>query len=243
MDFDLNQHLTRQNPGSVVFTSTYLTPLPLDRTSVLADVGSGLGERAAWVARSRFCQIHAFDQDESNLEYTHQRTEESGSGHLISLHQPNDYRQLAVESQSLDLLIAEGVAFDLDPIATLPYWRNYVKPGKHIAIVIPGVVNRHPPQELVATLEKRMGRRLGTLEEYHAEINDSELRLVHQVQFQNYGWVDHYISLHQLIRGLVKTHPELETHPQIEQARQELDWFRNYGQGRLFLQAFVLMVP
>ena len=243
MDFDLNQHLIRQNPGSVVFTSTYLTPLPLDRTSVLADLGSGLGERSSWVARSRCCQIHAFDQSETHLDHTYKRAEAGGSGHLVALHKVQDYRQLQIESQSLDLLMAEGVGFDLDPLAALPYWRNYVKPGKHIAIVIPGVINRHPPRELVTTLETRMGRQLGTLEEYHAEINDSELRLVHQVQFPHYGWVDHYISLSQLIKGLVHTHPELDSHPQIEQAREELEWFQTYGQGRIFLQAFVLMVP
>ena len=105
------------------------------------------------------------------------------------------------------------------------------------------MINRHPPQELVATLEKRMGRKLGTLDEYHAEISDSDLRLVHQVQFQQYGWINHYIYLNQVIKGLIKIDPELDDHPQIEQARQELEWFRNYGQGRIFLQAFVLMVP
>ena len=56
---DFYRHLTRRKPGSIVFTSSYLTPLPLDRHSVVADLGCGFGHRATWIARSRCCQVHA----------------------------------------------------------------------------------------------------------------------------------------------------------------------------------------
>ena len=120
---DFYRHLTRRKPGSIVFTSSYLTPLPLDRHSVIADLGCGFGHRTTWIARSRCCQIHAFDQNPEHLEYTHQRAEEGGSESLVQLHHVSDYTQLDLAPQSLDLLMAEGIGFHTNPFANIDTWR------------------------------------------------------------------------------------------------------------------------
>ena len=74
----LYSNLSQQTPGSVVFTSSYLTPLPLDRNSVIADVGCGLGGRATWVTRSRCCETHLYDRDTAKLDNAFARAEEGG---------------------------------------------------------------------------------------------------------------------------------------------------------------------
>lgn len=239
-EHDLYARLTRRSPGSVVFTSAYLTPLPLDRRSTVADVGCGFGGRATWVARSRCCPVHAFDRDEVNLDYTHKRAEEGGSMSLVHLHHSTDYARLDCPDESLDLIMSEGVGFELDALSLAPGWRPYLKQGGCVAITALGVINKHPPQELVAPFE-RQGLTLSTLEELHARLAGLQgFKLIHQVQLPPYAWEEHYQSLGRLARGVVRAGLAAESDPVITAAQAELDWYKRYGRGRLFLQAFVL---
>jgi SAM-dependent methyltransferase len=240
---DFYRHLTRRKPGSIVFTSSYLTPLPLDRHSVIADLGCGFGHRATWIARSRCCQVHAFDQSSEYLEYTHQRAEEGGSESLIHLHHTDQYASLDLPNHSLDLLMAEGIGFHSDPFACIDQWRQYIKPKGHIAITFPGVVNRHPPRELVAPLVNHTGRELSTLDDYHNELSKLNIRLVHQVQLPPYSWEDHYQNCHRLLQGLLKHQAELASESWVQEIQDEIQWYRKYGRGRVFLQAFILALP
>jgi SAM-dependent methyltransferase len=239
-EHDFYGRLTRRSPGSVVFTSAYLTPLPLDRRSTVADVGCGFGGRAAWVARSRCCPVHAFDRDEVHLDYTHRRAEEGGAMSLVHLHHASDYAALDCPDESLDLIMSEGVSFELDALSLVPGWRRYLKQGGCVAVAALGVVNKHPPQELVAPFASR-GLTLGTLEELHARLAGlSGFKLIHQVQLPPYAWEEHYQSLGRVARGAVRAGLAADSNPVITAAQEELDWYKRYGRGRLFLQAFVL---
>ena len=235
-------HLSRRKPGSIVFTSTYLTPLPLDRHSTLAEVGCGYGHRATWVARSRCCKVHAFDQNPSLLEQTHIRSEEGGSEELIELHLTKDYLKLNLAPQSIDLLMAEGVGFDLDSIESLNHWIPYVRSGGHIVITSPGVINKHPPRELVEPLVARLGRELGTLEDYHEMLSQYPVRLVHQATLSSHAWDEHYQNCARLVQGLIKSSNATHTDEWILNIKEEIEWYRKYGRNRVFLQAFVLAV-
>ncbi|MBM4290830.1 MAG: class I SAM-dependent methyltransferase [Deltaproteobacteria bacterium] len=239
-EHDLYARLTRRAPGSVVFTSSYLTPLPLDRRSTVADVGCGFGGRAAWVARSRCCPVHAFDRDEVHLDYTHRRAEEGGAMSLVHLHHAADYAALDCPDESLDLIMAEGVGFELDALSLVPGWRRHLKVGGFVAVTALGVVNKHPPQELVAPFAAR-GLSLGPLEELHARLAGLQgFKLIHQVQLPPYAWEEHYQSLGRVARGAVRAGLAAEDAPALAGARAELDWYKRYGRGRLFLQAFIL---
>lgn len=240
-EYDFYGRLSRRVPGSVVFSSAYLTPLPLDRRSTVADLGCGFGHRATWVARSRCCVVHAFDRDQTHLERTHERSEEGGAEALVRLHEASDYLDLDLEKESLDLIMAEGLGFEMDTLGAIPSWKRYLKPEAHIAITCLGVVNRHPPQELVAPFVDKIGRDLLTLEEYHAQLMNLEgFKLIHQVQLPPYAWEEHYQSIKRLMRGLLRTGKAKADDPVIQSAQAELEWYQQVGRGRLFLQAFVL---
>ena len=240
---DFYRHLTRRKPGSIVFTSSYLTPLPLDRHSVVGDLGCGFGHRATWIARSRCCQVYAFDQNAEYLEYTYQRAEEGGSEDLIHLRHTADYHSLDIPEQSLDLLMAEGIGFHTDPFAAIENWRKYIKPNGHIAITFPGVVNRHPPRELVEPFVNSTGRELSTLDDYHNELSKLNIRLIHQVQLAPYSWEEHYQNCNRLLEGLLKHQSSLSDENWVKDIQEEVQWYRKYGRGRVFLQAFVLALP
>ena len=240
--FDFFQQLSRRYPGSITFTSAYLTPLPLDRYSRVAEVGCGNGHRVSWVSRSRCCELIAIDKESRHLERTYQRAEEGGSSGLVQLRQVENYSSLPLEEQSVDLIIAEEASFEIDFIEALKRWRKYVRPGGHITVTPMGVVNRHPPNEVTDRWQKLRGSALESLEDYHQQLSGLGLKLVHQVQLPAHEWEEHYMELDRYAKGLVTSGKAEDTDSTILEVYDEVAWFRRFGRGRVFLQAFVLEV-
>ena len=241
----LYSHLSQQTPGSVVFTSSYLTPLPLDRHSVIADIGCGLGGRATWVTRSRCCETHLFDRDTSKLDHAFARAEEGGAEQQIKLHhvQAEDYGSLDAAPKSFDLIIAEGVAFELDPFEYAENWRSLVKPGGSIAIVAPGLTRPQVADEVKSFINERSSLELGTLDQYHERIAGMPgVTLFHQVTLAQYSWDEYYQNLGRRLKGALKSGEFSSEHPSFMAAQRELQWYRQVARGQLFLQAFVLTV-
>ena len=239
----LFRNLSQRNPGSVVFTSSYLTPLPLDRHSKVADFGCGLGGRATWVARSRCCEMHLFDQDTSRLDQAYARGEEGGSESLMKLHHVanGNYRKLDAELQSFDLIMTEGLSFELDPFAHIDSWFPLLKDNGSIALVVPGLTHNEVPDEVKAYLNNRSELELGTLDDYHERLAQLDgLKLLHQVTLAQYSWDEHYQNLGRCIKGLLKSGEINPNDPSLKSAQEELIWYRQQARGHIFLQAFVL---
>lgn len=241
----LYRNLSQRNPGSVVFTSSYLTPLPLDRHSVVADLGCGLGGRATWVARSRCCEMHLYDQNTALLDHAYARAEEGGAETLIQLHHVGDegYHDLQLEAGSLDLIMTEGLGFKVNPFDYLDTWHPLVKEGGTIALVVPGIVRLDVSSEVIDFIQKDSGLTLGTLDQYHEKIATlNGFKLVHQVTLAQYSWDEHYQNLGRCIRGLLKSGEVSTSDPLFLHAQEELNWYRRAARGQVFLQAFVLSV-
>lgn len=241
----LYSNLSQQTPGSVVFTSSYLTPLPLDRHSVIADLGCGLGGRATWVTRSRCCETHLYDRDTQKLDHAFARAEEGGAEQQIRLHHIGDegYGDLKASPQSFDLIMAEGIAFEVDPFEYVDQWRSYVKPGGAIVIVAPGLLRPQTSEEVTGFINERSPLELGTLDQYHERISNlSGVTLFHQVTLAQYSWDEHYQNLGRCLKGALKSGDLTVDHPSFAAAQRELQWYRQLARGQLFLQAFVLTV-
>lgn len=239
----LYQKIGQRDPGSVVFTSYYLTPLPLDRRSVVADIGSGYGDRATWVSRSRCCEMHLFDHDTRCLDLANERAEEGGSSQFIKLNHvaSGDYFNLNTSPQQYDLVITEGLGFSMNTLQGINTWRTLVKPGGALVITMPGIVNRHTSPDTASFINERRGGQLGTLEDYHEQLAEfSGVRLVHQVTLPQYTWDEHYQNVGRCLKGLIRS-GVIGRDDEISQIVQgEIDWYRSSGRGQVFLQAFVL---
>ena len=243
--FSLYQNLSQRHPGSVVFTSSYLTPLPLDRHSTVADLGCGYGGRATWVARSRCCAMHLFDTSTDHLDSAFARAEEGGSESLMTLHHvaSGDYGQLDAPPASYDLLMTEGLGFEVDALSYVESWSKLVKPGGAIAVTVPGLTNQQVSPEVVAPLNEARGVPLATLDHYHEQIASIDsVKLVHQVTLAQHSWDEHYQNLGRCLNSLIKTGEVSSAHEGVQRAQAELDWYRSLARGHIFLQAFVLAV-
>ena len=242
--FNFYQHLGVRDPGSVVFTSSYLTPLPLDRHSKIADLGCGYGRRATWVARSRCCEMHVFDTSPQRLDATYARAEEGGSESQLVLHHiEEDYTTLPVPEESYDLIMAEGVGFTLDGLDAAQRLVPYVKRGGHLVVTAPGIIDANAPAVVSQPLTERRGAPLLTLEAYYEQLMQlPDVKFVHQVTLAQHSWDEHYQNLGRCLKSLIKL-GELSPSSEVAQAAQaELDWYRSYARGQIFLQAFVFSV-
>lgn len=239
-EYDFYGRLSRRHPGSVVFTSAYLTPLPLDRRSRVADLGGGFGHRATWVARSRCCPVEVFERDERLLDYTAKRAEQGGSEALVQLNKTERYDELELSEGSLDLIMAEGLSFERETLSLVEGWARYLKPNGHVAVTALGLTERSPESLAAAAHFPQLGE-LKTLDELHSELMAIKgFKLIHQVQLPPYAWEEHYQSLKRLARGAVRSGELSAEDPLIRSAEAEVEWFLTQGRARLFLQAFVL---
>lgn len=240
--FDFFAPLGRLKPGGVSFTSSYLTPLDLNRYSVVAEVGCAYGIRSAWLARSRCCQVFAVDADPRSLELTYQRAEESGAHELLQLVEAPTSAP-GLEPGSVDLLIGEESTFELGLEAAIQSWRPLVKPGGHIALCYPGFLNEAGPSEFIEPLQRWVAGPLGDLSAYHNILSESGLRLVHQAQLSTRLWEDFYKEFSRHLRTLTARGLIRPEEPLYQELEAELSWYRGWARRRVFLQAFLLRVP
>jgi hypothetical protein len=133
------------------------------------------------------------------------------------------YGQLKAAPESFDLIMAEGVAFELDPFEHVERWRPLVKPGGSIAIVAPGLTRPQVSDEVKTFMAERSPLELGTLDQYHERISQlSGVTLFHQVTLAQYTWDEHYQDLGRCLKGALKSGEVSSDHPSFLSAQREL---------------------
>jgi ubiquinone/menaquinone biosynthesis C-methylase UbiE len=243
--------LARTSPRNVVFTSAYLTPLPLDRHSTILEVGCGLGHRSAWVARSRCCPVYAVDQNARCLDLSKQKAEEGGADHLVKLVQVDHYQDLPFSPKTFDLIMMEEYNVQMGLVACVEKWRHLIKPGGHMALSFPFLTQKaSSPEMKVSTpeidayyLKKIPDIGILPLSAYHEQIGSlSGVKLVHQVQLGAMVWDEYYLDMSRYLKFLVKKGDVKESDALYQEIRGEIDFFKKHLRNRVSVQAFLLNV-
>ncbi|MEZ4473762.1 MAG: class I SAM-dependent methyltransferase [bacterium] len=237
--FTFFAELPRVEPGSAVFTSAYLTQVPVKATDVLLEIGAASGDRATWIARSRGCRVVAVDSDPRFLPWARRRAEEGGASRLV-LPVAADHGRLPFPDQTFRAVFAEGAALGLGLKQALAAWRRVVIPDGHLCLTYPGVVNKDAPAEVRGPLERRMAEPLGMLPDYHKIIRASGFELQHQVPLPVELWEAYYTDVVRHAWALMASGRANEQTRIVRDLLAEARWFRQIGRGRIFLQAMVL---
>ncbi len=232
----------RTSPRNVVFTSAYLTPLPLDRHSSILEVGCGLGHRCAWIARSRCCPVYGVDQDTRLLELARYKSEEGGADQLVKLMHVDQYDQLPFAPKSFDLIMSEEFNTGLGLVDCVEKWKPLLKSGGNFALAFPFLTQKNPSTELTDYFEKKIpGQGLKTLSGYHELIAGlSQIKLSHQVQLSQSVWDDYYQEMARCLKYLIKKGDLKEDDALVEEIRQEINFYKKQLKGKIGLQAFLL---
>jgi SAM-dependent methyltransferase len=137
-DFDLICEfflgLDRQGPGSPEMTLRALSFIEgLDASSRIADLGCGTGGQTMTLAAATPAHITGLDLFPKFIERFNEQAWECGvRGHAKGIVGSMD--ALPFEPGSLDLIWCEGAIYNIGFEQGLGYWRQFLKPGGHVAV-------------------------------------------------------------------------------------------------------------
>jgi SAM-dependent methyltransferase len=120
--------MDKLGPGSDADTLYVLRSLPRHRFDVVVDAGCGAGRQTLALARELNSPIEAIDTSEPFLNRLKQRAKQNGTAHLVRAH-CMDMKDIPNVFPAVDLLWAEGAAYNIGFANALKIWATSVKPG------------------------------------------------------------------------------------------------------------------
>jgi len=125
--------MDKLSPGDDSVTLYVLRSLPQHYFEVVVDAGCGAGRQTMLLAGELGTLIQAVDSYEPFLNRVEQRAKEKGVGHLVRTH-CMDMKNISSVFPTIDLLWAEGAAYNIGFANALTTWSKAIKPD-HFAVV------------------------------------------------------------------------------------------------------------
>ena len=120
--------MEKLGPGDDSYTRDMLRALPRQQFNVVVDAGCGTGRQTLVLARELRTVVHAVDVHEAFLSELKGRAREAGLGPLVRTH-CMDMRGIPVEFPAIDLLWAEGAAYNIGFANALTLWASAIPAG------------------------------------------------------------------------------------------------------------------
>jgi trans-aconitate methyltransferase len=125
--------MDKLSPGDDSVTLYVLRSLPQHYFEVIVEAGCGAGRQTMLLAGELGTPIQAVDSYEPFLNRLEQRAKEKGVGHLVQTH-CMDMKDISSAFPTIDLLWAEGAAYNIGFANALTTWSKAIKPD-HFAVV------------------------------------------------------------------------------------------------------------
>ena len=120
--------MDKLSPGDDRLSLYVLRSLPQHRFGVVVDAGCGVGRQTMVLARELRTPIHAVDSYEPFLNRLERRAKEKGLAHLVQMH-CMDMKDIPRVFPTIDLLWAEGAAYNIGFANALTTWAKAIKPN------------------------------------------------------------------------------------------------------------------
>jgi SAM-dependent methyltransferase len=120
--------MDKLSPGDDRLSLYVLRSLPQHRFGVVVDAGCGVGRQTMVLARELRTSIHAVDSYEPFLNRLERRAKEKGLAHLVQMH-CMDMKDIPRVFPTIDLLWAEGAAYNIGFANALTTWAKAIKPN------------------------------------------------------------------------------------------------------------------
>ena len=119
--------MDKLGPGDDSLTQYVLRSLPQHRFDVVVDAGCGAGRQTMVVAKELNSPVEAIDSHRPFLDRLKRRAKEKGLGHLVRTHWM-DMADIPTVFPEVDLLWAEGAAYNIGFANALISWAKAIKP-------------------------------------------------------------------------------------------------------------------
>src|ERR1041384_4775319 len=167
---DLETELTDQNhSGGVESVRELAHAAGVTPSSVVLDVGGGLGGSARVLAAEFGCHVIGIERDAARCNDARQLTALVGLDHLVAIHH-QDALAGEIPVHDVDVLWGQGAWIHVDaPGDFLARWIPRLRPGGHVAVAdafLTREAARDEEQALVASLESSWAAHLTALDEW-----------------------------------------------------------------------------
>ena len=125
--------MEKLGPGDNANTLLVLDLLPRRNFSLVVDAGCGSGRQTLTLAKALRTLIHAVDVYEPFLKELTRRAQEAGLEHLVKPY-CMDIQDIAKTFQDIDLLWAEGAAYNIGFAHALTSWASSIKPEGFLVV-------------------------------------------------------------------------------------------------------------
>src|SRR5215469_12356392 len=119
--------MDKLSPGDDSLSLYVLRSLPQHYFEVVVDAGCGAGRQTMVLASDLGTPIHAVDSYQPFLNHLSQRAREKGLDHLVRAH-CMDMKDIPSVFPTIDLLWAEGAAYNIGFANALSTWAKAIKP-------------------------------------------------------------------------------------------------------------------
>jgi SAM-dependent methyltransferase len=119
--------MDKLSPGDDSLSLYVLRSLPQHRFEVVVDAGCGAGRQTMVLASELGTSIHAVDCYQPFLDRLKRRAKEKGLAHLVQIH-CMDMKDIPIVFPTIDLLWAEGAAYNIGFANALATWAKAIKP-------------------------------------------------------------------------------------------------------------------
>ncbi|MHB8355446.1 MAG: class I SAM-dependent methyltransferase [Vulcanimicrobiaceae bacterium] len=228
--FDLHQGLPREGPGTDASTERALRLLPtLPARPAILDVGSGPGAQTLVLARATKGSITAIDIHQPFLDELKSRARAVGVADQITTLQAS-MDALPFESDSFDLIWAEGSIYIIGFEFGLKRWLDLVRPGGYIAVSELTWLTDAPP-EAARRFWSEAYPAMTSVAENRASIERCGLRTVSDFVLPQEAWFEDYLDpLSARISALQERYADDPAALQfLKKQRLEIDIVRRYG--------------
>src|SRR5213080_704036 len=120
--------MDKLSPGDDSLSPYILRSLPQHRFEVVVDAGCGAGRQTMVLARELGTPIQAVDSYQPFLNRLKRRAKENDLGHLVQMH-CMDMKDIPNVFPTIDLLWAEGAAYNIGFANALATWAKAIKPN------------------------------------------------------------------------------------------------------------------
>jgi SAM-dependent methyltransferase len=120
--------MDKLGPGDDSLSLYVLRSLPEHRFEVVVDAGCGAGRQTLVLADELKTRIHAVDSYQPFLDRLLQRAQEKGLAQLVRAHRI-DIEDIPSVFPTIDLLWAEGAAYNIGFANALATWANAIRPN------------------------------------------------------------------------------------------------------------------
>jgi SAM-dependent methyltransferase len=120
--------MDKLSPGDDILTLYVLRSLPEHRFNVVVDAGCGAGRQTFVLANELKTPIHAIDCHQPFLDRLTERAEEKNLAQLVRTH-CMDMKKIPSVFAKIDLLWAEGAAYNIGFANALTTWAKAIKPN------------------------------------------------------------------------------------------------------------------